>query len=79
MLCSSIAKKGTFSKGLQHALAFLTSHGVEFSLSAYVSIVAKKLYLPQIGIYMHFFLQVGSKSISTQKMHYLDFLDYDKT
>ena len=38
VLCSSTAKKDIFFKGLQHGLAFLTSHGVEFSLSAYVSI-----------------------------------------
>lgn len=38
VLCSSTAKKDIFFKGLQHGLAFLTSLGVEFSLSAYVSI-----------------------------------------
>lgn len=71
VLYSSIAKKDTFSKGLQHALAFLTSHGMAFSLSVYVSIVAKVLYLSWVRIYIHFFLpsvkineKVNTKDVS---------------
>lgn len=74
MLYSFIAKKDTFSRVLQHALAFPTSRGVEFSLNAYVSIVAKELYLSWVEIYMHFSSNYENQCIPTQWMHHIDVL-----